>query len=62
MKKTKGFGLFGIIIIMIITALVSSIATGVIMLNSQSNLIDKDNNNIIEDEDLKQLSINITMR
>lgn len=36
MKKTKGFGLLGIIIIIIITAIVSSVATGVIVLNSQT--------------------------
>lgn len=34
MKKTKAFGLLEIIIIMVITAMVASIATGVIMLNS----------------------------
>lgn len=54
MKKTNGFGLFGIIIIMIITAIVSSIATGVIMLNSQSEIINNDNNNIYNDEDLEE--------
>lgn len=40
MKKTKGFGLAGIIIIIIVTALVSSVATGVIMLNSSKANID----------------------
>ncbi len=38
MKKTKGFGLLGIIIIMIITSIVSGLATGVIMLNSTSKV------------------------
>lgn len=51
MKKVKGFGLLEIIIIMIITAIVSSIATGVIMLNSPST-ITVGNENIAEDEDL----------
>lgn len=48
MKKTNGFGLFGVILIMIITALISSIATGVIMLNSSVEI----NNNglLIEDK------------
>lgn len=54
MKKTNGFGLFGIIIIMIITAIVSSIATGVIMLNSQTDIINNDNSNIYNDEDLEE--------
>ena len=38
MKKTKGLGLLGIIIIMIITSIVSGLATGVIMLNSTSKV------------------------
>lgn len=37
MKKTKAFGLLEIIIIMVITAMVASIATGVIMLNNPQN-------------------------
>ena len=53
MKKTKGFGLPSIIIIIIITAIVSSIATGVIMLNSSSNIISV-NNDLTDDEDLKE--------
>ena len=36
MKKTKGFGLLGIIIIIIVTAIISCVATGVIMLNNNS--------------------------
>ena len=36
MKKTNGFGLLGTIVIIIITAIIASIATGVIMLNSIS--------------------------
>lgn len=52
MKKTKGFGLLGIVIIMIITSIVSSITTGVIILNSSVN-IDGDNvKNISEDKEL----------
>ncbi len=35
MKKTKGFGLVGIIVIMVITAIISGITTGVIMLNNR---------------------------
>jgi len=52
MKKTKGFGLFGVVIIMIITALVSSVATGVIMLNSTETNYNKDYTKLTEDEDL----------
>lgn len=52
MKKAKGFNLVEIILIIIITALVSSIATGVVMLNS-SNVIGSENTkNIIDDKDL----------
>lgn len=52
MKKTKGFGLIETIIIIIITSLVSSVATGVIMLNS-SSAIDKESvKNITNDEEL----------
>lgn len=50
MKKTKGFGLFGIIVIMIITALVSSIATGVIMLNNSST----GNIDLVNDKELQE--------
>ena len=52
MKKTKGFGLLGIIIIIIITAIVSSVATGVIMLNSTVNI---DENNIKDISNDKEL-------
>lgn len=38
MNKTKGFDLVGIIIIIVITSIVASIATGVIMLNNTSNM------------------------
>lgn len=52
LKKTKGFGLIETIVIIIITSLVSSVATGVIMLNSSST-IDKENvKNIADDEEL----------
>lgn len=54
MKKTKGFGLVGIIIIMIVTAIVSSLATGVIMLNNSSVNLDGTLNNLDEDEDLME--------
>lgn len=54
MRKTKGFGLIGTIIIMIITALVSSIATGVIMLNNRSTNITGTNINLSDDKDLQE--------
>lgn len=53
MKKTQGFGLLEIIVIIIITAIVSSIATGVIMLNSQSEIINSEHKIITEDKDLQ---------
>lgn len=52
MKKTKGFNLLEIILIMLITAIVSSIATGVIMLNSQTIIDNETAKNITEDENL----------
>lgn len=54
MRKTKGFGLIGTIIIMIITALVSSIATGVIMLNNRSTNITGTNINLSDDKALRE--------
>jgi len=54
MRKTKGFGLFGVIIIIIITALVSSLATGVIMLNNSSVEPGNSNLELSEDEDLQE--------
>ncbi len=53
MRKTNGFGLFGVIIIMIITAVVSSVATGVIMLNN-SAVGGLEGVNIIDDKDLQE--------
>lgn len=53
MRKTNGFGLFGVIIIMIITAVVSSVATGVIMLNN-SAVGGLEGANIIDDKDLQE--------
>lgn len=50
MKKTKGFGLLGVIIIMIITAIVSGITTGVIMLNNSKTNI----NNYSDDKELQE--------
>lgn len=52
MKKTNGFGLLGIIIIMVITAIVTSIATGVIMLNSSSEIAKETFSEITDDEEL----------
>ena len=54
MKKTKGFGLFEIIIIIVITALITSISTGIIMLNFLGDkyttyLNDKEYQSIIDD-------------
>lgn len=54
MKKTKGFGLFGIIIIMIVTAVVSSIATGVIMLNNSSVKYENKYLGLADDEALQE--------
>lgn len=54
MKKTKGFGLLGVIVIIIITAIVSSIATGVIMLNNTSSGINNSKINITNDKDLQK--------
>lgn len=52
LKKAKGFGLIETIVIIIVTAIVSSITTGVIMLNSSST-IDRENvKNIADDENL----------
>ena len=50
MKKTNGFGLMGVIIIIIVTAVISGIATGVIMLNNSNTKIDL----ISNDEDLQE--------
>ena len=50
MKKTNGFGLLGVIIIIIVTAVISGIATGVIMLNNSNTKIDL----ISNDEDLQE--------
>ncbi len=50
MKKTKGFGLLSVIIIMIITAVISGITTGVIMLNNtEVNL-----NSTVKDKELQE--------
>ena len=54
MKKTRGFGLFGIIVIIIITALVSSIATGVIMLNNNSIGLNGSSVDLSNDKDLQE--------
>jgi len=54
MKKTNGFGLFGVIVIIIITALVSSIATGVIMLNNSSINTLGETIDLTKDEDLQE--------
>ena len=54
MKKTNGFGLFGIIVIMIVTAIITSIATGVIMLNSSTEIAGESLSSITKDEKLTQ--------
>ncbi len=54
MKKTRGFGLLGIIVIIIITALVSSIATGVIMLNNNSVGLNGSTIDLSNDKDLQE--------
>lgn len=50
MQKVKGFNLLEIIIIMIITAIVASVTTGVIMLNNSSDNI----SNIVKDKELQE--------
>ncbi len=52
MKKEGGFGLLSIILIMIITAAVTSIATGVIAFNNSAG-ISVDNLNLTNDKDLR---------
>ena len=52
MKKTNGFGLLGVIIIIVITAVVSSIATGVIMLNSTSEIVGNNIKDLTDDKEL----------
>lgn len=52
MKRTNGFGLFGTIIIIIITAIVSSITTGVIMLNSSVPIDGTNVKNLSDDKEL----------
>lgn len=54
MKKSRGFGLLGIIVIIIITALVSSIATGVIMLNNNSVGLNGSTIDLSNDKDLQE--------
>jgi len=54
MKKNSGFGIIGIIIIIIITSLVSSIATGVIILNNPLSDISSDKNKISNDKELQE--------
>ena len=54
MKKTNGFGLLGVIIIIIITALVSSVATGVIMINNTNVTTNGVSINLSDDEDLQE--------
>lgn len=50
MKKSNGFGLVAVIIIIVITSIVASLATGVIIIyNSSSNFSD-----VTNDEDLKE--------
>ena len=52
MKRTRGFGLFSTIIIIIITAIISSIATGVIMLNNSSTIMASNMKDLTNDTDL----------
>lgn len=54
MKKTKGFGLVEIIIIIVVTALVTSVTTGVIMLNHTNIEVDGNIVNIEKDKDLQE--------
>ena len=50
MQKAKGFNLLEVIIIMIITAIVASVTTGVIMLNNSSDNI----SDIVKDKELQE--------
>lgn len=52
MKQAKGFSLWGVIIIMVITSIVSGITTGVIMLNSNSVVSSK--NETLNDKSLQE--------
>ncbi len=52
MQKTKGFGLFSVIIIIVITSIVSGITTGVIMLNSGTS--NRNQDEILKDENLRE--------
>ena len=54
MKKAKGFGLVEIIIIIVVTALVTSVTTGVIMLNNTSIEVDGNIVNVEKDKDLQE--------
>ena len=54
MKKTKGFGLVEIVLVIIITALVTSITTGVVMLNNNNFEVDGNVINIEKDKDLQE--------
>ena len=54
MKKTKGFGLVEIIIIIVVTALVTSVTTGVIMLNNTNIEVDGNIINVEKDKDLQE--------
>lgn len=52
MKKTKGFNLLTVLIIMVFTSIIASLATGVIMLNAAPKY--KVNSNIKNDENLEE--------
>lgn len=54
MKKAKGFGLVEIIIIIVVTAMVTSVTTGVIMLNNTSIEVDGNIVNVEKDKDLQE--------
>ena len=54
MKRREGFGLFGVIIIIIITAIISVTATGVIMLNNTNGEVKLSNINLDDDKELKE--------
>lgn len=54
MNKAKGFGLIEIIIIIVVTALVTSITTGVIMLNNTNIEVDGNVINLEKDKNLQE--------
>lgn len=53
-KRVQGFGILSVIIIIVLTALITSIATGVIMINNTSDNIKINDKTISNDKDLQE--------